>query len=120
MQQTVYYQTENNSAVYVAFLDQKTAFDSVRHRALFLKPDRLGLVGKTLRGIQTSYTDLQCKITLSNVTSTPFEVIRGVRQGGVFSTLLYLVYVDQLLRELEISKHGAKVMYTGVCVGGGG
>ena len=110
MQETVYYQIENNSDVYVAFLDQKAAFDSVRHRALLLKLGRLGLVGKTLRIIQTSYTNLQCKIKLSNATSTPFEVIRGVRQGGVFSTFLYLVYVDQLLRELEISKHGAKVM----------
>ena len=112
MQETVLYQIEKNSDVYVAFLDQKAAFDLVRHRALLFKLGRLGLVGKVLRVIQTSYTTLQCKIKLSNATSMPFEVIHGVRQGGVFSTFLYLVYLDQLLRELEISKHGAKLMST--------
>jgi len=43
-------------------------------------------------------------------TSGPFDVVRGVRQGGVVSTCLYLVYVNDLLNELEASKNGANVM----------
>ena len=44
------------------------------------------------------------------MTSLPFKVERGVRQGEVLSTFYYLVYVDQLLRDLETSKHSTQVM----------
>ena len=44
------------------------------------------------------------------MTSLPVKVERGVRQGGVLSTFYYLVYVDQLLKDLEKSKHTVRVM----------
>ena len=35
---------------------------------------------------------------------------RAIRQGGVLSTFLYLVYIDDLLNDLERSGQGVKVM----------
>jgi len=49
-------------------------------------------------------------VRVASSTSGPFDVVRGVREGGVVSTFLYLVYVNDLLNDLEARKNGAKVM----------
>lgn len=41
--------------------------------------------------------------------SKPFEIKNGVRQGGVLSSLLFLIFIDSLLKELEQSGLGAFV-----------
>ena len=48
LQETVLYHIERHTDVYVASLDQKAAFDTVRLRALFLKLGRLGFTGQFL------------------------------------------------------------------------
>ena len=110
LQETVYYNVERSSDVYVASMDQKGAFDSVRHTLLLLKLGRLGFVGKFLRIIKAESTGLQCVVRYSNMTSLPFNVVRGVRQGGVFSTFLYLVYINELVSLLQDSDLGCKIM----------
>ena len=43
---------------------------------------------------------------INGVQSIPFDIRRGVRQGGVLSSLLFLIFIDGLLRELEQSGFG--------------
>ena len=52
---------------------------------------------------------------VSGLVSQTIDVKRSVRQGGVLSTFLYLVYINDLLDELESSGYGSKVM--SVCTG---
>jgi hypothetical protein len=46
---------------------------------------------------------------VNGFVSDPLDVNRSVRQGGVLSTFLYLVYVNSLLLELERSNYGSTV-----------
>ena len=39
--------------------------------------------------------------------SPPFPVLQGVRQGGVLSTWIYLLFINKLLCDLEDSPHGS-------------
>jgi len=55
LQEIVLYHVERKTDVYVANLDQKAAFDTVRFRALFLTIDRLGFTGKFLRLMIATY-----------------------------------------------------------------
>jgi len=103
LQETVLYHVERKSDVFVASFDQKAAFDTVRFRALFLKLGRLGFTGKFLRIIIATYTNLKAYVQISGLTSESIAVSRSVRQSGVFSTFLYLVYVNDLLNDLALS-----------------
>ena len=101
---------EQKSKVYVAYLDIKGAYDCVRHCGLFVKLGELGITGKMLRVLIQSYKDLKCVIRINGFTSTSVDVERSVRQGGVLSSFLYMVYVDKLISSLEKAKASAKVI----------
>ena len=110
LQETIFYQLEQNSKVYVAYLDIKGAYDCVGHRGFFVKLGELGITGKMLRVLIQSYKHLKCVIRINGFTSTSVDVKRSVRQGGVLSSFLYMVYVDELISSLEKSKASAKVL----------
>jgi len=115
MQETILYHMERYSNVYVASLDQKAAFDTVRFRALFLKLGRLGFTGHFLRLLMSTFHNLKTVVCGSRSTSDTIMVKRSVRQGGVLSTFLYLVYVNDILNDIKRSGCGSKVM--SVCCG---
>ena len=58
----------------------------------------------------STYDNLKSVVRISGLSSEQIMVKRSVRQGGVLSTFLYLVYVNDLLKDLELSGYGAKVM----------
>ena len=101
LQETIYYQLEQNSKVYVAYLDIKGAYDCVGHRGLFVKLGELGITGKMLRVLVQSYENLKCVIRINGFTSTSVDVERSVRQGGVISSFLNMVYVDELINQKQ-------------------
>jgi len=109
LQETILHNIEQNSNVYVAQLDIKGAFDSVWHDALFYKLGMMGIKGKLLRILKSSYKDLKCRIKINGSTSGLIDVKRGVRQGGVTSSFLWLIFINDLLNELTTSKLGACV-----------
>jgi len=56
------------------------------------------------------YKYLKAVVQIAESSSDIILVKRKVRQGGVFSTFLYLVYVNDLLNVLEISGCVSKVI----------
>ena len=86
LQETILYNLELNSNVYVAFLDIRKAFDTVWHDALLYKLDQIGIKGKIWRLIKNSYTGIHCKVSINGILSKLTKMRRGNRQGGVTST----------------------------------
>ena len=106
LQETVMSYKEYESPTYAAFLDTSGAFDNVNHCALFYKLYKFGITGKMLRVLINCYTDIKSVIKVNGVTSSEFPVNQGVRQGGVLSTWMYLLFIDNLLCELQSSPNG--------------
>jgi len=59
----------------------------------------------------STYHNLKAVVRVSGSTSDTLTVKRSVRQGGVLSTFLFLVYVNDLLNDIERSGCGSKVMF---------
>ena len=70
----------------VGMLDKKAAFDVVWHHVLFAKLGRQGFVGKIIRTIILSYSNLSCLIKINGRLSVQIGKERYVRQGWVPST----------------------------------
>ncbi len=109
LQETIFYNIERGSNVYVAFLDIQKAFDTVWHNGLLYKLYKLGIKGKLWQIIKHYYSNLKYCVKVNGVISNEIPVSRSVRQGGVISTFFYLVFIDELLRELESSSFGASI-----------
>ncbi|MES9884072.1 MAG: reverse transcriptase family protein [Sedimenticola sp.] len=108
------YAKEQGSKLYVCFLDTQKAFDKVWHDGLFFKLRELGINSAEFKAIMDMYDGMNSCVRYKNFRSHSFKVLQGTRQGGVISPFFYLIYIDSLLRELEISNRGV-VLYENNC-----
>jgi len=90
----------NNTTVNICCLDISKAFDKVNHYALFLKLIDRNAPGCFIKMLQNWYLNSTCRVKWGNLLSAPFVLQGGVRQGGVLSPILFLVYVDNILVKL--------------------
>ena len=55
------------------------------------------------------YSGLHCSVKWNDMQGEPFSVACGVRQGGILSSYLFAVYVDELIEQLRRSGHGIHI-----------
>ena len=91
----------NGSTVYGCFLDASKAFDHVDHTLLFEKLLQRHLSPVVVRILLAWYTDQRAGILWNGSLSHKFSISNGLWQGGVLSPILFTVYMDDLLVELE-------------------
>lgn len=103
MQETIYHNVEQGSNIYVCFLDISKAFDTVWRHGLLIKLREMGISGKLWSIINDCHTNTTSAIVVNQTQSDWFPVSQGVRQGGVLSTYLFLVYINELVVNLEKS-----------------
>lgn len=66
------------------------------------KLHRLGVSVRLLTLIDDCHTNISWSVVLNQTRSSWFLVSQGIRQGGILSTLLYLVFINGLLQEIQI------------------
>ncbi|CAC5395061.1 unnamed protein product [Mytilus coruscus] len=86
--------------LYMIAVDSQTAFDVVSHIILLDKLYECGIHPKLWSIVKDLYTDMSSKIKWKGEISDKFPIQQGVRQGGVLSTHLYKVYINNVLNEL--------------------
>lgn len=94
----------------VAFLDLEKAFDRAPREIIWkILADR-GLNGQILSIIQKIYERNENAVIKSNRVSDTFTTNMGLRQGGSLSPLLFIIYMDEIIKKCTaVSKK--------VCVG---
>jgi hypothetical protein len=100
---------DNKLTTYTAYLDAKSAFDVVNHNSLVRKLYLCGIEGKVWSVIRDIHTNARSAVKWNGSLSEPFNIEQGVRQGGLLSTDLYKVYVNDLLYRLEETGVGARI-----------
>ena len=109
------YARERGSPIYCCYLDAKQAFDRVWINGLLHKLHNLGFRGKILRIISEMFKDNTSKTLVNGILSDSLTHHQGTKQGSILSPFFYIVFLDQLLWELEGSNHGLKIHDTPVC-----
>ena len=113
--ETVDYYLDRGGSVYALALDASKAFDRVEYITLFHHLIDRNVNPFYVRILLNMYIKQQVRVSFNNTTSSYFGVTNGVKQGGVLSPTLYSVYIDDMLKKLEMSGYGCHVgdIYTG-------
>ena len=89
------------SSVFGCFLDASKAFDRVSDLKLFNRLLEKNLPPTIIRLLFSWYKDQKSSVLWNKTLSEKFSVSNGVRQGGVLSPILFIVYIDELLIRLQ-------------------
>jgi len=89
------------SPVFCTFLDASKAFDRANYCKLFRLLIKRDLPACIIHVLINMYTGHLIRISWAGVTSDYFNALNGVKQGGVISTILFCIYIDDLLVSLS-------------------
>ena len=85
----------------IIFADISKAFDKVWHGGLLDKVHRLGIRGNLLRWLKDYLADRFQRVVLKGSTSSWLKIIAGVPQGSIMGPLLFMIFVDDIIRNLD-------------------
>ena len=83
------------------FLDIQKAYDTVWHDGLWYKLWDMGVQGRMWRVIKKMYMPSRSAVLLEGEKSDSFNVEQGVAQGCSLSHILFSVFINDLLKEVE-------------------
>lgn len=86
-------------STYAVFVDFKKAYDKVHHEALYRILENMGVRGRFLNVIKNMYRNSKMTVRAGGRTTRSFGMKRGNRQGCPLSPLLFIIFVNRLLRD---------------------
>ena len=98
-----------NKVTYAFFLDIQKAFDTVWHQGLWYRLWELGVRGRMWRVIKRMYQVTKSSVLLDGEISNQFDISQGVAQGCSLSPILFSVFINDLLNEVEKSGSGISI-----------
>ena len=105
--------TNNQYTKYLLFIDLKNAYDKVNHRRLFNKLTQLNINKEIIGTIKLLYSKAKLKIS-SN--SENINVNNGVLQGSLISPMLFDLYINDLINELDNNSFDVLAYADDLCV----
>ena len=92
----------NGKDILWAFMDLEKAYDTVDRHGMWQMLRMYGVGGKLLKVVQSFYVDSTACVRVGNDVSEWFPVNVGLRQSCVMSQWLFNVYMDRVVREMNV------------------
>ena len=92
-------------ATYACFFDAAKAYDSAPHALLLHRLIQCGVVGPVFTVLVALYSSATSRVRVGAALSPAFAVQRGVAQGCPLSPLLYAIFIDPVLQDMQSLWH---------------
>jgi hypothetical protein len=92
--------------VFLVMVDLKEAFDTIDHPRMFKIVSDLGYPADTIAVLQGLYTNAYTKVITPYGPTAPIPIRRGTLQGDGLSPFLFILYMEPLLRWLNVGARG--------------
>jgi hypothetical protein len=103
------YLLKKGGKLYVAFIDLRKAFDSVKRETLISTLCRAGVSSNFVLAIRAMYKSVLACVRVNGELSEAFECPQGLRQGCMFSPTAFSVVINELAsRVAACGKHGVQ------------
>ena len=86
----------------MGFLDLHSAFDEVPREELWKALCKKKTPPKLMRAVQSIFQKVQGVVRMDGKTSGTFDMERGIKQGDSLSPLLFIVFMDEILKTCKV------------------
>ena len=106
LKEVAQYYKSNGTSVYACLLDASKAFDKIKFDKLFQTLLDRQFPAQYINLLIDSYCNQDIRVCWGRSVSSKFHGMNGVRQGGVISPILFIVYIDELITHLKECQAG--------------
>lgn len=89
--------------LFIILLDQKYAFGSITHPAIFAALEAAGIGDTFLQLFQDMYTGMKTRIMTAEGLSEEIPVLKGVKQGCPLSGLMFNITIDPIYAIIQLA-----------------
>ena len=100
---------DQRKSTYVAFVDFSKAYDRINREKLWWRLNKIGLPAKLQDALQSLYCSVECCVRINGELTDWFPVNVGVKQGCTLSPLLFNLYLNNLVAQMNATGLGIDV-----------